>query len=310
MHKKVLIVGDRGFIGSSICEDSYFSQYALRFSSLNLQNDKFLFSKFLSENQPSLILFFAGKPSFFGDSYHQTKENYYINKEFQEFIFHISKQYGGAHFIYASSSAIYDYFPNLEASENNIDFDFDFRFKAQDYTRVKFEGLKLCQDNFSNSSPTSTGLIISNVFGIKEMVNDKLPKGFISQAIQRIYLAKQNRIPYIKFQGHSETTRDFLYIEDLIDGIKFIVSAPRKYPVINIGSGHQNSVNEIAKFISKCFGFRGKIIFEQKLPQIESRKSLNTKLLNNMGWQCKYSIEEAIGLQCDLYVKLMAAKKS
>jgi nucleoside-diphosphate-sugar epimerase len=302
MDTKILVIGHTGFIGMSVLEHSLLSHQVVDHTDFpRYINDKAELLKRVLQLEPSVILFFAGSPSWFGESEYQTKIKYKKNKDFQDLVFQVVLEYGRAQFIYAGSSIIYDYFPNSIGRENEIDFDINIKYQSENYCRVKFEGLKFCHDNYLKGYPF-TGIVISNTYGINEIKKGK-SKSFISQAVNKIYASKIYDLSQVKMQGNSNNERDFLFISDLIKALNIIIFSPRRYPIINIGSGFFYKVSKITSIIADCFEYSGHVIFEKSIPESVTRKKMDISLLENLGWESRVTPKQGLAQVCNDFLK-------
>ena len=134
----------------------------------------------------------------------------------------------------------------------------------------------------------------------------------IPALIQKFHYAKVNSIKHVKVWGSGSPLREFLHVDDLAEAILFIInniSVEEIYKKgishINIGSGEEISINELAFMIKKTVNFKGDILFDRSKPDGTPRKLLDTRILNKRGWSAKINLKE--GLK-DLYFRFLNAR--
>ena len=102
--------------------------------------------------------------------------------------------------------------------------------------------------------------------------------------------------------GHRKPLREFLYVDDLSDAINFIITNDIENDLINIGSGEEISINELAIKISKTLNFSGELIFDDSKPDGNPRKLLDSTLINSLGWKSKTSLDEGLNQTYEWFI--------
>ena len=113
--------------------------------------------------------------------------------------------------------------------------------------------------------------------------------------------AKNNNDKIFKIWGSGEPLREFLYVDDLSNCIEFIIKNDIKIDLINVGSGEEVSIIELAEKIKNIVGFEGDLSFDNSKPDGNPRKFLDSKLINDLGWKSKISLDEGLKLTYDWY---------
>lgn len=115
--------------------------------------------------------------------------------------------------------------------------------------------------------------------------------------IRRFHEVKVRKLPIIKLWGTGKAKREFLYVDDLADACLYFMEnydAKELPTFINIGTGKDISVKELAELIKNIVGYKGEIVWDTSKPNGMPRKVVNVTVANKLGWQAKVSLEEGI----------------
>ena len=161
------------------------------------------------------------------------------------------------------------------------------------YAIAKIAGLKMCQFykqqygcNFISAMPT-------NLFGINDNFN--LENSHVLPALLRKFIeAKQNNKQEVTIWGSGTPMREFLFVDDLAEACLFLMENYNDVETVNIGTGEDVSIKELAETIMKIVGFEGHLIFDASKPDGAPRKLLDVSKINNLGWKHQTSLENGI----------------
>lgn len=161
------------------------------------------------------------------------------------------------------------------------------------YAIAKIAGLKLCDAyrqqygcNFISAMPT-------NLYGPND--NYDLQSSHVLPAlIRKIHEAKKNKSPEVVLWGTGSPRREFLHVDDLADACLFLMEQYNEAGWVNVGTGIDCSILELAQLIQKIVGYEGEIIHDLSKPDGTPRKLLDVSKLSQLGWQYKISLEEGI----------------
>jgi len=161
------------------------------------------------------------------------------------------------------------------------------------YALAKIIGLKLCETyrfqyncNFISAMPT-------NLYGINDNYHPT-NSHVIPALIRRFYEAKLNNLPQVKIWGTGSPLREFLYVDDLAEACIFLMENYDDYGWINIGSGEEISIRELAYLIKEISGYDGEIVFDPSMPDGTPRKLLDSTKIRNLGWIPKTKLKEGL----------------
>jgi GDP-L-fucose synthase len=145
-------------------------------------------------------------------------------------------------------------------------------------------------------------LMPTNLYGPRDNFSD-LNSHVIPGLLQRIHNAKSKNENSVDIWGSGSPLREFMYVDDLADAIKYVISNNIDHELLNVGSGEEISIKNLAELISEIVGFNGNLIFDSSMPDGNPRKLLDSTLINNLGWSAKTSLEEGLKLTYKWYVK-------
>ena len=145
-------------------------------------------------------------------------------------------------------------------------------------------------------------LMPTNLYGPRDNFSD-LNSHVIPGLLQRIHNAKSKNEDSVDIWGSGSPLREFMYVDDLADAIKYVISNNIEHELLNVGSGEEISIKSLAELISEIVGFNGNLIFDSNMPDGNPRKLLDSTLINNLGWSAKTSLEKGLKLTYDWYVK-------
>ena len=121
--------------------------------------------------------------------------------------------------------------------------------------------------------------------------------------INKIHTAVKQNKKNVTIWGTGKPKREFLFVDDLSDALVFLMKKYNKNEHINVGSGEEVSILNLAKTIAKVIGFGGKFVFDKSKPDGTPRKFINSKQINSLGWKSKTNLLDGIKLTYESYLK-------
>jgi GDP-L-fucose synthase len=163
----------------------------------------------------------------------------------------------------------------------------------QPYAIAKIAGIEMCDSyraqygcNFISAMPT-------NLYGTNDSYHPE-NSHVLPALIRRIVLAKNNNEPTVSIWGTGTPRREFLHVDDLADACYFLLQNYNEQGLVNIGSGRDISIKELAELIVEEVGYEGQLVFDISKPDGTPRKLMNTSKINNLGWSSKIVLKEGI----------------
>ena len=138
---------------------------------------------------------------------------------------------------------------------------------------------------------------------------DEFSSHVLAALIKKIYLAKKHGKKNVEIFGNGKPKREFLYVDDLSEAIYILLKNKTNNNVINIGSGEEVSILDLAKKISKVLNYKGKFVFNLNKPNGTPRKFLNSKIINSLGWKPKTMLNKGLIKTLKAFKKLNNLEK-
>ena len=145
-------------------------------------------------------------------------------------------------------------------------------------------------------------LMPTNLYGPNDNFSDN-ESHVIPGLIHRMHKAKVNNENKFEIWGTGSPLREFLYVDDLADSIEFLMKNETDFDLLNIGSGEEISIAELANLIQKVVGFEGEIVFDKNKPDGNPRKLLDSSKIKSLGWESKTTLHDGLKTTYDWYLK-------
>ncbi len=161
------------------------------------------------------------------------------------------------------------------------------------YAIAKIAGLKMVQAYNAQYHTQYLSLMPTNLYGVNDNF-DLNTSHVIPALIRKITEAKNSGSDKVLLWGTGRPRREFLLVDDLADACIFCLQQEHRYDVVNVGSGEEVTIKELAELIASVVGFTGKITFDSSMPDGTPRKLLDSSRIREMGWQPKTSLAQGI----------------
>ena len=292
---KILVFGSNGLVGQSLRRNLVIDKKNNCFFSTRKDTDLFSFEqtqKIITEFNPDLIVNAAAKVggihanNNYGSSF--LIENLKININILESII----PFPNIKLINLGSSCIYP----LNA-KNPIKEEYFMTGKLEPtnspYALAKISGIELGKTLKKEFGHSVTNLMPTNLYGPNDNFSE-MNSHVIPGLIHKMHMANIRNDETFSIWGTGNPLREFLHVDDLSRGIIFISQNSIKEDLINIGSGNEISIKELAEKIKKIVGFKGSLSFDENMPDGNPRKLLDSSLINNYGWSHEIDLDEGL----------------
>ncbi len=292
---KIYIAGHQGMVGSAIkrkLEAEGHKNLLFRTSKeLDLRNTLEV-DRFFQQEQPEYVFLAAAKVGGILANNTYRGEFLYDNLMIQNNVIHASKQQGVKKLLFLGSSCIY---PKMAPQPLREDYLLTGPLEPtnEPYAIAKIAGIKLCDAyrdqyacNFISAMPT-------NLYGPND--NYDLEKSHVLPAlIRKFHEAKQTGAPEVVLWGTGSPKREFLHVDDLADACYYLMQIYNEPGLVNIGTGEDISILELAQLIQHIVGYTGQITHDLSKPDGTPRKLMEVSKLARAGWKATIGLEEGI----------------
>jgi GDP-L-fucose synthase len=161
------------------------------------------------------------------------------------------------------------------------------------YATAKIAGIKMCQCFNEQYGTNFISVMPTNLYGQND--NFDLENSHVLPAlVRKFHEAKIKNLPVVTLWGTGSPRREFLHVDDLAEACVFLMKNYNDSEIINIGTGEDITIKELAELIKNTVGFKGKIKWDTSKPDGTPRKLLDVKKIKKIGWNYKYKLEKGI----------------
>ena len=301
--KKIFIAGHKGMVGSAIFRKLKNKSNKIVIADkkkLNLLNQKSVLS-FFKKNKFDEVYLCAAKVGGIHANSTYVVDFIYQNLEIQNNCIHSAYLSKVKKLMFLGSSCVYPKKPKIPIKEDYL-LTSELENTNEMYAIAKIAGLKMCKAYNAQFKTDFRAVMPTNLYGQNDNYNT-LNSHVLAALIKKIVLAKKQNKKSFTVWGTGKPKREFLHVDDLADATVKIMNlskskynkiAGEKFPFINIGSGSDISIKDLAKKISKIVGFNGKMIFDKSKPDGTFRKLMDNTKLRKIKWKPKISLNSGI----------------
>jgi GDP-L-fucose synthase len=174
------------------------------------------------------------------------------------------------------------------------------------YAVAKIAGIKLCQAFRSQYGLNAISLMPTNLYGPGDNF-DLLKSHVLPALIRKFHEAKVANLQFVDLWGTGTPRREFLHVDDLASAVVFLLENYDEPEVVNVGTGEDISIKEVAALVRRIVGFNGEIVLDTSKPDGTPRKLLDVSRLHGLGWKHRISLEEGIRGTYSWYLENMGS---
>jgi GDP-L-fucose synthase len=295
-NSKIFVAGAGGLVGSAIVRQLRMQGFENILSppskELDLTNQHAT-NYFLEKNQIEFIFISAAKVGGIWANNNYPADYCYINMMIQNNLIHGAYRNGVKKLLFLGSSCIYPKNSEIPIKETEL-LKGPLESTNEAYAIAKITGIKMCDYYRRQYGCDFISVMPTNTYGPHDNYNLKTAH-VLPALIHKFHLAKIREEKTVTVWGTGKPRREVIYSDDIADACLFLMENYSQDGHINLGTGQDYSISEIANMIKQIVDYKGDIVFDTSKPDGTFRKMMDVSRISKMGWKPKFSIE--IGLQ-------------
>jgi len=299
---KIFVAGHRGMVGSAIVRRLQAAGYEHVITrsreELDLQNQAAV-QAFLAQEKPDYIYVAAAKVGGIQANNVYRADFLYQNLIIEANLIHGAHLAGVQRLMFLGSSCIY---PKLAPQPLKEDYLLTGPLEPtnEPYAIAKIAGIKLCESYNAQYGRQYVSVMPTNLYGPNDSY-DLNNSHVLPALIRKAHEAKLRGDTELVVWGTGTPMREFLYADDLADACVYLMELGYDGPLVNIGSGKDVTIRELAEAVIKVVAFNGRLCFDTSMPDGAPRKLLDVSLLAQMAWVAKINLEDGIAMAYEDY---------
>lgn len=307
---KIYVAGHRGLAGSAICRElnkqGYQNIITRTHQELDLEDQKKT-EEFICDSKPDVVFLSAAKVGGIKANWNFPVDFLNSNLVIQQNVINASYNARVKRLIFLGSSCVYPKSCPQPIKEEYL-LTSELEITNRPYALAKICGVELCSSYNRQYGTSYLAVMPTNLYGLND--NYDLESSHVLPAlINKIYEAKKNNKKSVNIWGTGKPKREFLLSDDLANALVFLMNLDEerynlllnntKFPIVNVGSGIDLSIKNLAEKIAKIINFNGKFNFDTSQPDGTYQKVLDVSLINSLGWTFKTSLDDGIKVALD-----------
>ncbi|WP_225871016.1 GDP-L-fucose synthase [Pedobacter frigiditerrae] len=302
-NSKIYIAGHRGMVGSAIyrkLQKEDFTNIITKTSSeLDLRNQQAV-ADFFSTEQPDYVFLAAAKVGGIVANNTYRADFLYENLAIQNNVIHQSYLTGVKKLMFLGSSCIY---PKLAPQPLKEEYLLTGLLEEtnEPYAMAKIAGIKMCDAYRAQYGCNFISVMPTNLYGYNDNYHPQ-NSHVLPALIRRFDEAKKSNASEVVIWGSGTPMREFLFADDLAAACYFLMQTYNEPHLINIGTGEDLTIKELALTIAAVVGYKGELNFDSTKPDGTPRKLMDVSKLHNLGWKHQIELKEGLKLAYQDYL--------
>lgn len=303
-NSKIFVAGHQGLVGSALIRklksDGFENILVATKSEVDL-TDQNKVEKFFSENKPDYVFLAAAKVG--GIGYNKSFPADFIreNLQIQTNVIHSAYINECKKLLFLGSACIYPKNTPVPIKEEYL-MSSPLEATNEAYSVAKIAGYMMCKKYTEQYGFPTISVMPNNLYGINDNFNIEQCH-VIPSLISKFITAKEDNLSEVICFGDGSPTREFLFSDDLADGLLFLMRNHNDPEIINIGPEREVSIKELSQLIANIVEYSGNIVWDVTSPNGTPRRALDTTKMNKMGWKSKTSLEDGLKITIDWFLK-------
>ena len=296
-HSEIYIAGHRGMVGSAIfrklTKEGYTNIVTKTSKQLDLRDQQAV-RDFFDTEKPQYVFLAAAKVGGIVANNTYRADFLYENLAIQNNVIHQSYKNGVKKLMFLGSSCIY---PKLAPQPLKEEYLLTGLLEEtnEPYAIAKIAGIKMCDAYRAQYGCNFISVMPTNLYGYNDNYHPQ-NSHVLPALIRRFHEAKVNGTPEVTIWGSGTPMREFLFADDLADACFYLMENHNEASLVNIGTGEDLSIKDLAILIKKVTGYAGEINFDSTKPDGTPRKLMDVTKLHDLGWKHQIELEEGIEL--------------
>lgn len=293
---KIYVAGHRGMVGGAVCRalqaKGFKSILTQTREELNLTSQAEVRAFFEAE-KPEVVVFAAAKVGGIHANNTYPSEFMYENMMMEMNAIHSAYEAGTKRFLFLGSSCIYPREAPQPMPESCL-LTSPLEKTNEAYALAKISGLKYCAYLRRQYGVVFHSAMPTNLYGPGDNYHPK-DSHVLPALIRRFHEARESGADAVTIWGTGTPRREFLHVDDLAEGLLYLLQLEDPPELVNIGSGKDISIRELADLVAEVVGFSGEIRTDPSKPDGTPRKLMDNTVIRELGWQPRISLKDGIG---------------
>ena len=307
--EKIFVTGHRGMVGSALVralrkKDSEFDLILATRDQLDLLEQSSV-RNFLEEKKPDVVINAAAKVGGIHANDTYPAEFIHQNLLINTNLIHSGWENGVKRFLNLGSSCIYPCASKQPIKEEYL-LTGPLEKTNEAYALAKIAGLEMCRHYRSQYGVLFHSAMPTNLYGPGDNYHGE-NSHVLPAMIRRFHKAKEENCEEVMIWGTGKPRRELMHVDDLAQGVLFLLEQENPPDWVNLGTGIDHSIIEIAELVKQAIGFYGRIVHDFSRPDGMPVKRLDVSVVNDLGWRAKISLEDGVKLACDDFLKGLQA---
>jgi len=296
-NSKIYVAGHRGMVGSAIyrklIKEGYTNIITKTSAELDLRDQKAV-SEFFAEEKPDYVFLAAAKVGGIVANNTYRADFLYENLAIQNNVIHSAYENDAKKLMFLGSSCIY---PKLAPQPLKEEYLLTGLLEEtnEPYAIAKIAGIKMCDAYRAQYGCNFISVMPTNLYGYNDNYHPQ-NSHVLPALIRKFHEAKVSAAPEVIVWGSGSPMREFLFADDLANACYFLMDSYNEPTLINIGTGVDLTIKDLALLIKKTVGYEGNLVFDSTKPDGTPRKLMDVSKLHNLGWKHQIDLEEGIKL--------------
>jgi len=301
---KIYVAGHRGLVGKAIVrklkQEGYHNLLLRTSEQLDLTRQEAV-EAFFKEEQPEYVILAAAKVGGIHANWIYPAQAIYENLMIEANVIHSAYLNGVKKLLFLGSSCIYPRDCPQPILESYL-LTGPLEATNAPYALAKIAGINLCESYNRQYGTQFISCMPCNLYGPEDNFNLKTSH-VLPALLVKVIEAKEKDEKEVALWGSGTPKREFLFVDDLADAALFLLGHYDSSETINVGSGSEVTIYELACLIKEIVGYEGTFVFDSSMPDGTPRKIMDVSRIKEMGWEAPTSLEEGVRQTVDWYLK-------